>query len=108
MADTETKNKNMPLIIGGLIVGAIVLYMVVSSKKREAEAAAIAEARARAAQGGGLPVDPCLKPDGTRHSDAVCATLTLLNPLAKVGVEVYKADTALQLEKERLAAQRGY
>jgi hypothetical protein len=107
MADIETKNKNLPLIIGGLVVGAVVLYMVVSSKKRKAEAkaAALAEARARAA--GAIPVDPCLKPDGTRHSDAICATLTLLNPLAKVGVEVYKADTALQLEKEKLA-QRGY
>ena len=111
MADIESKNKNLPLIIGGVVVGVIVLYMVMTSKKRASAAAAAAAERARLLAAGGAPRDPCLKPDGTRIPDWACGTVALLNPLAQAGTSIYQSKVNLDLQKEQLKQQqiaRGY
>ena len=108
MADIENKNKNLPLIIGGVIVGIVVLYMVFKPKRGPSPEERAA--RAAALRAGLPPPDPCLKPDGTRIPDWACGTVALLNPLAQAGTSIYQSKVNLDLQKAQLRQQqaRGY
>jgi hypothetical protein len=91
--DTEDKPNMLPLIIGVVVVGAIIAFVMMRKK-----APAAPPAKRRAA----LPeTDPC---EGM--PEWACATASLLNPLATASVDIYKAKASSDLEAARLRAGR--
>ena len=102
MADT---NKNLPLIILGIGVGAVVLYMFLKSRRAGMMTEGMTEEEMMALEAGVLPpVDPCLKPDGTRLPDWACGAVALLNPIAKASVDVYRTKTDYDLQRSQMRA----
>lgn len=100
MADTEEKKNNLPLIILGVGVGLVVLYMLFKPKRRQPTPEELAMM-----QGKLPPVDPCLKPDGTRLPDWACGTVALLDPLAKAGTAMYQTKVSTDIQKAQMRQQ---
>lgn len=93
MAD-EKKNNPLPLIfVGLLLAGAIAFFLLKRNKP------ALAPPPAQELPG----KDPC---EGI--PDWACATVSLLNPLAKASVDVYKAKSDSDVELSRIKAGRAY
>ncbi len=86
----EQKPSPLPLIIGGLVVAAIIAVIVIKNRRRPKPVATLPP----------VPkADPC---EGL--TEWACAAVSLLNPLAKTSVDIFKAQGEADLQRARLRA----